>query len=360
MNRTLPALLVGASLLTFVAVPAAAARPTPVVHPADVGRSVARLAASGAQAVALPPSRGRAAARPLSRMSFARAAAADAQPLPQPHATTPRPHPPADDASGLVPGLPQRDPYQQQQEQQKLPDRALPPNIPRGRMPQEPEPDRPLGPVRHIELVPRSEVQGEGGAKVKCSPSTGPAQKAVEEFLEREPDGVQSPEDCQAIRSFQRAHQIEPATGFAGPVTGAVVRLLRAQKDPNHDQRCPERTVRVVCVDLNRQLLWVQQDGEVVFRPVAVRSGRPQMDTRNGTYRIYWRHKNHMSSLYHTPMPFAQFFDGGEALHGVYDDVYAGAGSHGCINLQFEDSEKLWGLLDRNDLVYVWGHKTGV
>ena len=33
---------------------------------------------------------------------------------------------------------------------------------------------------------------------------------------------------------------------------------------------------------------------------------------------------------------------------------------HGCINLQFEDSEKLWGLLDRNDLVYVWGHKTGV
>ena len=51
MNRTLPALLVGASLLTFVAVPAAAARPTPVVHPAGVGRSVARLAASGAQAL---------------------------------------------------------------------------------------------------------------------------------------------------------------------------------------------------------------------------------------------------------------------------------------------------------------------
>ncbi|MDC7338402.1 L,D-transpeptidase family protein [Streptomyces lydicus] len=163
--------------------------------------------------------------------------------------------------------------------------------------------------------------------------------------------------DCRAIRRFQRAHRIAPATGYAGRATGAAVRLMRARKDPNRAGRCPDRPERTVCADLNRQLLWVQQGGAVIFDPVTIRSGQPTMETRTGTYRIYRRSRNHTSNLYHTPMPFAQFFDRGEALHGVYEDIYAGAGSHGCINLTWSDARRLWDLLKKGDVVHVWGRK---
>ena len=52
--------------------------------------------------------------------------------------------------------------------------------------------------------------------------------------------------------------------------------------------------------------------------------------------------RNHTSTLYNTPMPFSQFFDRGEALHGVYGDIYESPGSHGCVNLKWMDAERLW------------------
>lgn len=208
----------------------------------------------------------------------------------------------------------------------------------------------------HIEYVPRNEAERDDG-QAHCSESTGPFQRQAERYLRRAVDGQQSAEDCLAIRRFQRAHRIAPATGFAGPVTGAVVRLMRARKDPNRAGHCPDRRERTVCVDLNRQMLWVQQGGQVTFDPVSIRSGQPTRETRTGTYRIYLRKKDHTSNLYHTPMPFAQFFDRGEALHGVFDDIYQGAGSHGCINLTWSDARRLWELLKNRDVVHVWGRK---
>ncbi len=226
----------------------------------------------------------------------------------------------------------------------------LVPGIPRG--PRRPAPGGRL----HIEYVPRSEA-GHAARRARCTRSTGPFQRQAERYLRRKPDGRQSAGDCRAIRRFQQAHRIAPATGYAGPVTGAVVRLLRARKDPNRAGHCPVRAERTACVDLDRQLMWVQQAGRVIFDPVPIRSGQPTMETRTGTYRIYLRRKYHISNLYHTPMPFAQFFDRGEAFHGVDDDIYEGAGSHGCINLTWSDARNLWYVLKKHDLVYVWGRK---
>ncbi|MFD8546470.1 L,D-transpeptidase family protein [Streptomyces sp. NPDC059649] len=227
----------------------------------------------------------------------------------------------------------------------------LVPGIPRG--PQRPAPG---GRQVHIEYVPRSDA-GRGGGAARCTRSAGPFQRQAERYLRRKPDGRQSTGDCRAIRRFQRAHRIAPATGYAGPVTGAVVRLLRAGKDPNRAGHCPVRAERTACVDLDRQLMWVQQAGRVVFDVVPIRSGQPTMETRTGTYRIYLRRRFHVSNLYHTPMPFAQFFDRGEAFHGVEDDIYEGPGSHGCINLTWSDARNLWYVLKKGDLVYVWGRK---
>ncbi|MFH8567061.1 L,D-transpeptidase [Streptomyces sp. NPDC017993] len=198
------------------------------------------------------------------------------------------------------------------------------------------------------------------GAPPRCSRSAGPYQQQVERHLRRVADGRQSAGDCKAIRGFQRAHHITPANGFAGRVTAAVVRLLRAQRNPNKAGRCPVRARRVACVDLSRQLMWVQRGRRVVLAPVAIRSGRSALGTRTGTYRVYLRVRNHTSTLYNTPMPFAQFFDRGEALHGVYGDIYESPGSHGCVNLQWMDAERLWDVLKKGDTVYVWGRRTGV
>lgn len=123
-------------------------------------------------------------------------------------------------------------------------------------------------------------------------------------------------------------------------------------------RRCQATATRmVVCVDLNAQRLWVMRGRSVVFAPVPVRTGRRGHPTRTGRFHIYWRHKHHWSSLYDTPMPFSQFFSGGEALHGVYGDIHQGPGSYGCVNLTIPDASRLWRVTSKGTLVEIWGHK---
>ncbi|MET8244735.1 L,D-transpeptidase [Streptomyces sp. NPDC005202] len=189
--------------------------------------------------------------------------------------------------------------------------------------------------------------------------ATGPYQRQVERWLKLKVDGKQSAADCKAILAFQVKEHITPATGFAGPVTWARMMLRSAKKNPNAAGKCPVRSYRVACVDLDRQLTWVQKGSEVLFGPVPMRSGRAGHPTRRGWHKIYWRHKNHWSTLYNTPMPYAQFFDGGEAFHAVHGSIFTTVGSSGCVNLQVGDARKLWGVLKTDDHVYVWGRRPG-
>ncbi|MHC3468372.1 L,D-transpeptidase family protein [Streptomyces sp. 7R007] len=206
-----------------------------------------------------------------------------------------------------------------------------------------------------VEYVPL----GDAVAKVTCSKQTGPYQRQVERWLKLKVDGRQSAADCRAIRTFQADHKIKPAIGFAGPVTWATMQLIGARKNPNAAGKCPVRTYRVACVDLNRELTWVQKGKKVVFGPVPMRSGRAGHRTRAGWHTIYWRHKNHWSTLYNSPMPYAQFFDGGQAFHAVYGSIYTTVGSWGCVNLRLGDARTLWGVLKKGDHVYVWGRRPG-
>ncbi|WP_236242172.1 L,D-transpeptidase [Streptomyces sp. CC228A] len=196
-------------------------------------------------------------------------------------------------------------------------------------------------------------------AEADCTAPTGPYQRLMEEALGRPVDGVQSPEDCAAVRRFQQDNGVEPADGYAGLATYRHLVAVRARTDPNAEGRCPERDRRVACVDLDRQILWVQESGTVVFAPVPVRSGRDSEETRPGLHSVYWRSKDHVSTLYGTPMPYAQFFDGGQALHGRPEGLFDGGGSAGCVNLAMDDAAALWDLLSLEDLVYVWGTKPG-
>lgn len=143
-----------------------------------------------------------------------------------------------------------------------------------------------------------------------------------------------------AVRKFQRAVKI--------PVTGAVDartldRLRSATRKPsravlrnwgyNLDPRC--RTGRVMCIDkTTRSLKWVV--GGKVKMKLAARFGDPYYPTRQGTFRVFLKSRDHVSSIYHSPMPFAMFFSGGQAVHYSSDFKRTGYNghSHGCVNIR--------------------------
>ena len=67
-----------------------------------------------------------------------------------------------------------------------------------------------------------------------------------------------------------------------------------------------------------------------------VRFGSDRTPTREGTFSVGWKSRNHFSTLYNTPMPYAMFFSGGQAVHYSADFAargYSGA-SHGCVNVR--------------------------
>lgn len=99
------------------------------------------------------------------------------------------------------------------------------------------------------------------------------------------------------------------------------------------DERC--RSGRVLCVDkTSRTLRWVI-DGQVQ-RTFAVRFGSSRTPTREGQFSVNSKSRDHVSTLYDTPMPYALFFSGGQAIHYSADFAargYSGA-SHGCVNVR--------------------------
>ncbi|MEV0743980.1 L,D-transpeptidase [Streptomyces sp. NBC_00184] len=193
-----------------------------------------------------------------------------------------------------------------------------------------------------------------------CTAPAGPYQRQLEKHLGRPVDGRQSMADCRAIRSFQTAHGRPHADGRADLGTYRTVLVVEATPDPNAAGHCPVESSRVTCVDMDRQLLWVQKGKRVVFGPAPIRTGRDAQETRPGWHSVYWRNRDHVSTIYdNAPMPYAQFFDGGQALHGHPGDLYDGGGSAGCVNLTVDDAAALWDLLAVDDRVYVWGVKPG-
>jgi hypothetical protein len=213
-------------------------------------------------------------------------------------------------------------------------------------------------------LAPAMVVIGGGSAvAASCTTQTGPYQKRVEKFLGRPVDGKQSPADCRAIKAFQTKHGISPNIGYAGPITWGVMDLMNKQKavgnNPNKDGKCPTNKGRVACVNLTLQISWIQDGSRLKYGPVPVRTGRDGYETRTGAKKIYWRNKDHVSSIYDVPMPYAQFFDGGQAFHSVGVSVWSPPGSHGCANLRGGDAKAYWNLLKTGDDVYIYGRKPG-
>ncbi|WP_234345777.1 L,D-transpeptidase [Streptomyces sp. NRRL F-5755] len=99
------------------------------------------------------------------------------------------------------------------------------------------------------------------------------------------------------------------------------------------DRRCLKG--RVLCVSKRSNTLAWMVNGQV-RSTMDVRFGAQYTPTREGTFRISLKSRRHVSSIYHTPMPYAMFFSGGQAIHFSPDFAahgYRGA-SHGCVNVR--------------------------
>ncbi|MGZ8745270.1 MAG: L,D-transpeptidase family protein [Nocardioides sp.] len=155
------------------------------------------------------------------------------------------------------------------------------------------------------------------------------------------------PTTTAAVKGFQDKREIA-VTGYVDQRT--LDRLAGMTRTPTADElanklpgstttsaaldpRCT--TGRALCVDKSSQTVRWVVDGNVVATYEA-RFGSDELPTREGAFWVRQKSRDHVSTLYHTSMPFAMFFSGGQAVH--YSPDFAANGyngnSHGCVNVR--------------------------
>lgn len=121
-----------------------------------------------------------------------------------------------------------------------------------------------------------------------------------------------------------------------GQVNLKTYKLLVAvtRRGAGLDPRCATHGA-VLCIDKSQKVLRYLVDGKLMLL-IDVRFGSPALPTREGLFSVYAKSRFHVSTIYHTPMPYAMFFSGGQAVH--YSKYFAAVGyaghSHGCVNVR--------------------------
>ncbi|MEV4332829.1 L,D-transpeptidase family protein [Streptomyces sp. NPDC049597] len=164
-------------------------------------------------------------------------------------------------------------------------------------------------------------------------------------WFDDRPTGTYGPVTTTAVKGFQGKRGL-PASGSTDEVTWQ--KLLGMTTEPTRDEldgkevekpkakpdaRC--MTGRVMCISKTTRTLSWMIDGKVLST-MDVRFGSQYTPTREGTFTVGWKSRDHVSTIYHTPMPYAMFFSGGQAVH--YSSDFAARGyngaSHGCVNVR--------------------------
>jgi lipoprotein-anchoring transpeptidase ErfK/SrfK len=107
--------------------------------------------------------------------------------------------------------------------------------------------------------------------------------------------------------------------------------------------------------------LWV--NGQVKFSNVPVNTGVPGADTADGTFQVFehvtaseMKGTNPDGSTYDDPnVPWASYFNGGDALHGFVRASYGFPQSNGCVEMSIADAGATWPYTPIGTLVTVEG-----
>ncbi|MGW4978268.1 L,D-transpeptidase family protein [Streptomyces mirabilis] len=160
------------------------------------------------------------------------------------------------------------------------------------------------------------------------------------------PTGTYDTPTVTAVKGFQGKRGL-PRTGELDAVTWERLRGMThkpaawelypygGQPAARPDPRC--MTGRVLCISKTSRTLRWMIDGRTVSE-MDVRFGSQYTPTREGAFSVYFKSRYHVSTIYHTSMPYAMFFSGGQAVH--YSPDFAARGyygaSHGCVNVRDE------------------------
>lgn len=157
-----------------------------------------------------------------------------------------------------------------------------------------------------------------------------------------------------ALMVFQTAHNLSP-TGSPDSSTWAS---LLAAETLGHDDPNPYTFVTVS--ESIPETLEVHRGHHVVLSTPA-NTGVPGATTEQGTFPIYSRFvattmtgTNPDGSHYSDPgVPWVNYFNGGDAVHGFPRPSYGTPQSNGCVELPIGTAEKVFRLLAIGDLVIV-------
>jgi peptidoglycan hydrolase-like protein with peptidoglycan-binding domain len=207
---------------------------------------------------------------------------------------------------------------------------------------------KPTPKPKPVELVPGPRLLGPGDSGTRVRDLQARLKQIA--WFGSDVSGTYGDLTRDAVRGFQAKREV-PVTGEVDQRT--LDRLAAMTTQPTKaelhnrgsapsnrpgalDPRC--RVGRVLCIDKSSSTLRFVVDGKVQ-QTLDTRFGASSTPTREGVFHVYLKSIDHVSQLYGSAMPFAMFFDRGQAVHYSSDFAargYAGA-SHGCVNIRDYD-----------------------
>jgi lipoprotein-anchoring transpeptidase ErfK/SrfK len=164
-----------------------------------------------------------------------------------------------------------------------------------------------------------------------------------------------------AIESFENQNGIG-VDGIAGP---AVWTSLINDTINHKVNATPYVYVLVNKVEPENLTLW--DNGAAQYVGIPVNTGAPGADTTDGSYAVFehvrysdMKGTNPDGTTYNDPnVPYASYFNGGDALHGFIRASYGTPQSNGCVEMPYADASLVWPLTPIGTLVTVEGPNYG-
>jgi lipoprotein-anchoring transpeptidase ErfK/SrfK len=157
-----------------------------------------------------------------------------------------------------------------------------------------------------------------------------------------------------ALMTFQSAHELAP-TGEPSVATWKA--LYKANE---HAQRDKDPYTFVTVTETIPETLEVHRGNHVALS-TPVNTGVPGAETAQGIFPIVTRFEsttmvgtNPDGSKYSDPgVPWVNYFNGGDAVHGFPRGSYGTPQSNGCVELPIDTAETVYGMLQLGDIVEI-------
>jgi peptidoglycan hydrolase-like protein with peptidoglycan-binding domain len=158
-----------------------------------------------------------------------------------------------------------------------------------------------------------------------------------------------------AVRAFESLHGMT-MDGIAGNAVWSRMFTALAKGQTN-----PDGYTYAIANQHYPISLTVWHDGKVVLESAA-NTGIPQSPTVDGTFPVYLKYyfsymkgTNPDGSKYDDPVYYANYFNGGDAVHQFSRGSYGSYQSLGCVELPFDEAKRAYSYLSYGSLVTVTG-----